>query len=201
MHIVRDMKKKLILNTIMSLLLQITAVICGFIVPRLMLQYYGSKINGLVQSIAQFLQIISFLELGVGQVIQSSLYKPLSVGSTEGISQVLKSGTTYFRKIAYAILVYICLLTMIFPYMVNGEYGWNYTVSLIFSMGIGLFAQYYFGLIDKILLNADQKMYIQNANLITGQFMLRRSLIATTSHFWAKEWPVVREIYPYFFLS
>ena len=78
-----DMKKKLVINTTTSVLLQITTVICGFILPRLMLEYYGSEVNGLVQSIAQFLYVISFLELGVGQVIQSNLYKPLSTGDSD----------------------------------------------------------------------------------------------------------------------
>ena len=154
------MKKKLILNTILSLLLQVTTVICGFILPRQMLEYYGSDVNGLVQSIAQFLSIVSFLELGVGQVIQSGLYKPLSVGDMDSVSKVLKSGTVYFRKIAFSMLGYILILVVFSPYIFEEKYGWTYTATLILAMGISSFAQYYFGLIDNILLNADQKGYV-----------------------------------------
>ena len=95
-----NIKTKLILNTVMSFVLQITTVVCGFILPKLLLSYYGSEVNGLIQSIAQFLGVISFLELGVGQVIQSNLYKPLSDGNIDCMSNVLRSGTLYFRKIA-----------------------------------------------------------------------------------------------------
>ena len=70
--------KKLFLNTGSSLIFQVTTIICGFILPRLILKAFGSEVNGLVNSITQFLGIISFLELGVGSVIQSSLYKPLA---------------------------------------------------------------------------------------------------------------------------
>ena len=61
------------LNTVTSLLLHVVTVICGFILPRLILTRFGSNINWLVQSITQFLVVISFLELGVGQIIQSAL--------------------------------------------------------------------------------------------------------------------------------
>ena len=74
---VNDTKKKLALNTVTSLSLQIITIICGFITPRLFLSAYGSEVNGLVQSVTQFLGVISFLELGIGQVIQSELYKHL----------------------------------------------------------------------------------------------------------------------------
>ena len=70
-------KKRLILNTCSSLIFQVITIVCGFILPRLILEAFGSAVNGLVNSITQFLAIISFLELGVGAVIQSSLYKPL----------------------------------------------------------------------------------------------------------------------------
>ena len=128
-----------------------------------MLEYYGSDVNGLVQSIAQFLSIVSFLELGVGQVIQSGLYKPLSVGDMDSVSKVLKSGTVYFRKIAFSMLGYILILVVFSPYIFEEKYGWTYTATLILAMGISSFAQYYFGLIDNILLNADQKGYVQFA--------------------------------------
>ena len=62
-------------NTVSALVFQIVTVICGFVLPKAILSYYGSEVNGLVNSIAQFLQVIAFLELGVGAVVQSALYK------------------------------------------------------------------------------------------------------------------------------
>ena len=81
--------KKLAWNTISGLLLQATTVICGFVLPRAILNRFGSDVNGLLNSIAQFLQMIAFLELGVGAVIQSALYRPLADRDSAKISQVL----------------------------------------------------------------------------------------------------------------
>ena len=54
--------KKAILNIISSLMMQITILICGFVVPKLIITNFGSNVNGLISSITQFLAYISLLE-------------------------------------------------------------------------------------------------------------------------------------------
>lgn len=163
------MKKKLAYNTVTSLLMQLVTVICGFILPKLILTQYGSEVNGLCQSIAQFLGLISFLEMGIGQVIKSSLYQPLAENDQKRISQVIASGSRYFRKIAYALIAYVLILIMLYPSMVAASFDWSFTVTLMCAMCISNFAQYYFGVVDGILLSADQRGYIQNTiNIVTA---------------------------------
>ena len=79
-----------------SLLAQVTVLVCGFILPRFFLQSFGSEVNGMVNSIAQFLGVISFLELGVGAVVESALYKPLAEKNNEEISKVMASANKFF---------------------------------------------------------------------------------------------------------
>lgn len=54
-------RKKLYLNTGTALLNQLVILVCGFILPRYILSYFGSDVNGLVTSITRFLSVISFL--------------------------------------------------------------------------------------------------------------------------------------------
>lgn len=91
-------KKKLLLNTVSGISLQITTVICGFILPRYTLAYFGSSVNGLVNSITKFLSLITLLDMGVGAVIQSALYKPLAKKDNEQISKIIKSAKKFFQK-------------------------------------------------------------------------------------------------------
>lgn len=153
--------KKLALNTISSFTFQITTIICGFVLPRLILGAFGSDVNGLVNSITQFLALISFLELGVGSVVQSSLYKPLALKDRDAISKVISSAQKFFRKIALILLCYVIVLLFIYPFLVDQDFGWLYTATLIAAMSISSFAQYYFGVVDRLLLTADQRGYIQ----------------------------------------
>ncbi len=164
----RSRGKKLALNTITSLGLQVVSVICGFILPRLILESFGSDVNGLVNSITQFLGVITLLDLGVGAVVQSALYKPLADNNTNMISKIYVSANKFFRRLAEILLVYVVLLMIFYPMLVNKSFGHMYTALLIAAICISSFAQYYFGIVNSLLLNADQRGYIQYvAQIIT----------------------------------
>lgn len=157
------MKRKMLLNTATSLLTQLVAVVCGFILPRMILDRFGSNVNGLTQSVAQFLGIIGFLDLGIGQVVRSALYRPLEEKDHEKISSILISGRKFYRRIAYVLLVYVIAVMVVYPYLADRQFGAVYTATLICAMAISYFAQFYFGIINEQLLQADQRGYISYA--------------------------------------
>lgn len=154
-------KKKLIYNTISSLIFQVTTIVCGFILPRLILNAFGSNVNGLVNSITQFLGIISFLELGVGAVVQSALYKPLAENRQNDVSKIISSANKFFRRLAQILMAYVIALVVFYPMFAAKEYGFWYTATLIVAISISSFAQYYFGIVNRLLLTADQRGYVQ----------------------------------------
>jgi len=153
--------KRLAWNTISSFVFQLTTIICGFVLPRLILKSFGSEVNGLVNSITQFLQIIAFLDLGVGAVVKSSLYKPLADKDNITLSKITASAEKFFRRIAKILLIYIVILIFLYPLIVNQDFGFVYTATLILAISISLFAQYYFGVVNQLILLADQRGYIQ----------------------------------------
>lgn len=161
-------KGRLLTNTVSSFVFQISTIICGFILPRLILSAFGSEINGLVTSITQFLGIISFLELGVGSVIQSSLYKPLADKNNDEISKVVVSGQRFFSKLACILIIYVLILMIVYPFVSNQNFGFWYTSTMIAVLSISSFAQYYFGIVNRLILTADQRGYISyNAQTVT----------------------------------
>lgn len=153
--------RKLLLNTIISIVNQIISFISGFIMPKMFLTFFGSNVNGLTSAISQFLGFFSLCELGVGAVVQVALYEPLCTRNDAKISQVIISSEKFFRKIAYLLLLYIFILLLFYPKIIANEFGYMYTAVLICVIAINSFAQYYFGITYKILLNADQLSFIQ----------------------------------------
>ena len=152
--------KKAIYNVLSSLLLQLVAIIYGFIVPKVIIAKYGSNVNGLISSITQFLAYITLLESGFGPVIKSILYKPISTKDNKTIENILAASERFFKKIAILFLVYILLLCFIYPTLINHEFDLIYSISLIIIIAISTFAEYYFGMTYKLYLQADQKTYI-----------------------------------------
>lgn len=153
--------KVLFYNSISPLMYQMTTIICGFILPRLILGHFGTEVNGLVNSITQFLGIIAFLELGVGTVVQSSLYKPLADNDNVTVSKVITSADKFFRHLGYILAIYVIVMLFYYPYLVKQNFSFTFTATLIIAISVRSFAQYFFGIVNRLLLLADQKAYIQ----------------------------------------
>lgn len=151
--------KSFALNTIASLSNQIIIIICGFILPQLILSYYGSNVNGLVQSITQFIGLISIFDAGMGVVIEASLYKPIAENDSEEVSKILTSGQRFYYHFVILLGIYILCLVIIMPKLAS-EFDLVYTVTLLLSISISSFGQYCLGVTNSVLLSADQKKYI-----------------------------------------
>lgn len=152
--------KKAIYNISTNLLLQMIIVLYGFIAPKIIINSFGSSVNGLISSITQFLAYITLLESGFGPVVKSVLYKPIAKKDNKTIANILKTTEKFFRTIALIFLIYIVILSFIYPLLVGKDFAWIYTASLIIIIGISTFAEYFFGMTYRLYLQADQKTYV-----------------------------------------
>lgn len=161
-------KKKLIKNTFSAIINQLVTMICGFILPRLIITHYGSATNGLLASITQFLAFFSMMEMGVGAVVRASLYKPLADNDQEGISRILISSKRFFNKIGLILCAYTVILMIYFPLAVDSSMGFWSTALLVGAVAFSSICKYMVGIVYAQLLNADQKSYVQlTATIIT----------------------------------
>ena len=152
--------KKGFLNMSSHLLDQAVTAICGFIVPKLVLESFGSEVNGMVSSITQFLGIIALMESGFGSVAKTAFYKPLAYKDKEGISGVFNATESFFRRIALIFAGYCILLAVVFPFIKESSFDYIFVSSLVLILGIKSFMQYYFGVSYTLMFNADQCGYV-----------------------------------------
>lgn len=152
--------KKALKNTITSMTYQIISIVCGLILPRMILTYFGSSYNGIISSISQFLSCASLLVAGVGGVTRASLYKPLADNDVESISQIIQATQKFMRRVAVILIFGIVGVAAVYPFLVSYEFEWLFSFTLVLILGISTFMQYYFGVTYQILLQADQRLYI-----------------------------------------
>ncbi|MBQ9684224.1 polysaccharide biosynthesis C-terminal domain-containing protein [Candidatus Saccharibacteria bacterium] len=156
-------KKKIpvgVINTATSLLLQIIAILNGFIIPKLILNTYGSEVNGLISSLSQFLNYVSLLEGGVNSVIMASLYGPLVKKDFKKIDSIVYTSTKFFRRISFVFVVYTIILAFIYPIISQSNFSFTYISTLTAILSVKLFTQYCFSLSYQNLLNASKNSYI-----------------------------------------
>jgi len=171
------MKNKVtLLNVVTSVLLQFCTIISGFIVPRIILGYFGSDVNGLISSLNQFLSYISLLEGGLTSVIAANLYKPLKEKNNEKVSSIINTANQFYKKIGIIFILYSVVVAIIYPFIVNTGYSYLYVLLLTMILSINLFIQYMFSLSLKTLLTADKKVYIVSISQI---FIIILNIILT----------------------
>lgn len=153
-------KKATLINMIANIILQFTNIITWFVIPKLILGYFGSEVNGLVSSITQFLSYITLIEGGVTSVIMASLYKPLINGDEEKISSIVCTASKFYRKIGFYFIGYSMLLAIVYPIIFRSSFTYEYVAVLVVILSLSLLIQYMFSLTYRTLLNADKKGYV-----------------------------------------
>lgn len=152
--------KKAFLNGATGLVHEFVTIVSGLILPRLILQAFGSSYNGITQSITQFLSFVTLLRAGVGAVTKAALYKPLAEKNRLRINKIIRATEIFMHRVAFIFVGGLLVLAFVYPILVNNEFEWLFTTSLVLIIGFSTFAQYYFGITYQMLLEADQCQYV-----------------------------------------
>ena len=153
-------KKITLYNTVSTLFLQLVLIVNGFVIPKLILDAFGSEVNGLVSSLTQFLQYIALVEGGITGVIMAKLYGPLIKNDNHKLSAIMASGDRFYRRVGYIFIVYTFVLAIVYPLLIGTNFSFLYIASLTLILSIYFIIQYMLSLTYKTLLTADKKIYV-----------------------------------------
>ncbi len=166
-------------NLSMSLILELLIIVFGFIVPKAIIDTYGSSVNGLTSTIKQILQILNLLQAGAVGASIVQMYKPVSEGDYGEISLILGSSKRYFKKIS---LIFLMLVFIIAPIIAINKVGEGITtveIALSFIV-LGLNGAIYLSYITSydILFSSHQKRYILSLSGVIEKFVYYGLLFA-----------------------
>jgi len=148
-------------NMLSGWALELFTLISGLILPRLILITYGSSANGLVGAISQYLGFSTVFRAGLGGVVRAALYKPLAENDMGSVSSIMAATGMYMRKVAMFVAMYIAIIGVVLPFIAESEYTWEFVFSMVLIVGSSVFADNFFSIKARILLQADQKYYVQ----------------------------------------
>ncbi len=114
-----------------------------------------------MSSISQYLTLISLLDLGMGAVIQASMYKPLLDKDTALLSTIYYKSQAFFNRIGFALLIYIGCLCIFLPTQLSGDFSQRQIIGLILVLSLSHLLQFFLGITSQIILGSDQKAYIK----------------------------------------
>ena len=94
-------------------------MLAGFIIPRYMLVYYGSEINGLISSIMQFIAYFNLVEAGISGAAVYALYKPLAARDNSTISTVVSAARKFYMQSGYIFVLLTVVLAAAYPFFIR----------------------------------------------------------------------------------
>ena len=152
--------KRAVKNMAFSAMVRVLTFAVGFIIPRLLIVSYGSEVNGLLQTVASIFSYMALLFAGVGTASIQGLYKPLAEDDRAGISSVMVATRRYFRRLVGWFAIGVCVFSLIFPFISQGDLGFFTVFGVIALEGFSHVLTYYFTYTVQALLTADGRDYI-----------------------------------------
>lgn len=147
-------------NASVTIIIQVAKNILGFISRTIFIKILGAEYLGVNGLFTEILTILSFAELGIGNAMVFSLYKPLAENDVEKIKSLMK----LYAKSYYAIGTIIAVLgVLVIPFLDNivGDVSYvKENITLLYVMFLLNSVLSYFFVYKKSLIIADQKNYI-----------------------------------------
>lgn len=147
-------------NSFYTILLQIIGTLSGILLPIIIIKFYGSETNGLVSSITQFLVYLKLIEAGLASSAIYALYKPLADKDTNKINAIVCAAHKYYQKIALYFTIILLVFALGYSFFISSTLSKLDIFLLVFVMGLSGTLEFLTLSKYRVLLNADQKVYV-----------------------------------------
>lgn len=160
MNLSKSRTKNVSRNATVAIICQIVQLALQFIIRTVFISVLGAEYLGVNGLFTNVLTILSFAELGIGNAIVFSMYKPLAINDREKI----KSLMSLYKK-AYTIIgiVIACVGLGCIPfleYIIKDKPNIPENISLLYILFLANTVVSYFFAHKKNMIIADQKNYI-----------------------------------------
>lgn len=161
---------------IASALCQVVVLVCGLILPPMLISQYGSEVNGLLNLVKQLMSYFGIVCLGLGVSAQVALYKPIADNDWKTINAILAAAKHFYNKSGCIFAGLIFLSSAIVPFVIDSTIPTVEIVLVILITGIGSISEYVVISKYKVFLSANQKQYINSR--ITAEGILLNTIVS-----------------------
>ncbi len=156
------MRTKLSLyNSISAVVLQIVNLVVNLVLPKVMITVYGSSVNGLVNSIKQFISYFNLVEAGLSGAAVYALYKPLVQKNKDDIDGIISASNRFYNISGFIFSALVLITAFVYPMFTSGQ-GISVATIALLVLIIGASGALEFFAVGKykVLYTADQKSYV-----------------------------------------
>ncbi len=148
------------INMIAGLICQFVSLIANFISRTVLIRILGADYLGVNGLFTNILTILSFAELGIGNAIVFSMYKPLATRDKEKLASLMQLYKKAYRTIGFVIAAVGMLITPFLHYVIKEAPRVSENISILYLLFLLNTVSSYFFVYKKSIIIADQKNYI-----------------------------------------
>ena len=153
-------------NTAATAAYQLTAMLLGFVTPRLMMLFYGSEVNGLIVSVTEFLTYFKLVEAGLASAAVVGLYKPLADEDWSAVSAIVSAARRFYNVAGLIFCGITVVFAAVYPSFVpvndisGNPMSYLSVMLLVCAMGVSGALEFFTLSRYRVLLTADQRTYM-----------------------------------------
>lgn len=152
--------KKILINTVYSIVSAIVMALLALITRRFFLTYFGVSLLGYDSLFSNVFSLLALSDLGVGTVITYALYQEVAKENRSEIAKLMNLYKKFYYVVGGFVLLVGIIVYFFIPFIVeDGLYDWDY-VRFIYSMQLISTLCTYFLAYRRILYTVDQKAYV-----------------------------------------
>ena len=148
------------INMIAGLICQFISLLVNFVSRTAFIRTLGADYLGVNGLFTNVLMILSFAELGIGNAIVFSMYKPLATRDNEKLASLMQLYKKAYRMIGCVIAVVGLLITPFLNYVIKEAPDISENIFLLYLLFLLNTVSSYFFVYKKSIIIADQKNYI-----------------------------------------
>lgn len=175
-------------NIVFGFFLKIYQISIPFLMRTAMIYFMGVQYLGLNSLFASILQVLNLAELGVGNAMVYSMYKPIAEDDKITICALMRLYKTYYRVIGLVIAVAGLLLTPFIPRLINGDLPPELNIYVLYLLNLAVTVlSYWLFAYKNSLLQAHQRIDVTSkVTLVTNtiQYGLQFIVLVTIKNYY-----------------
>lgn len=124
-------------NILFGVLNRLYQIFVPFLLRTVLIYTLGMQYLGLNSLFASVLQVLNLAELGVGNALVYSMYKPIVEDDTKKICALMHLYRAYYRIIGLVVLILGLILLPFIPNLISGETPENVNIYILYLINLG----------------------------------------------------------------
>lgn len=160
--LIRNRTNAVYLNSIITLISQLTQIVLGFLVRKIFINYLGINYLGYNSVFSNILQMLNLADMGISVAVTSFLYKPLAENNKNQITAIMAIYKKMYSILGIFVMVVGLVASIFLKELIPDASCSIWYLRGLFYINLAGAVSTYFLAYKRTLLIADQKSYLAN---------------------------------------